>query len=418
MRNKLFIFEKKYLFILAMFVLMFLMYQTSAFAKDKDVAFTLEKDYEECVFTVTTTSESNFTVTIIAPDGTEYLCESVGSSTYVATVQNAQSGEWTAKVTGEDKIGKVKVSVTADNEATTEVTENIKVGKDIAGLNVYTKDNKVVATWTDTTIPSVSMTITDMSTNEVIDQTQTQDATVQELEIECPANTQYILASIVPTASISVDNSEITFAFDMNKVFDADIVFPSSEYTNEDSITATVTLGDTYGIYIEDNDIEVAKKSACEPGEYSIDIPLTDENENKIVVYFIDGTGCMKGFKFTAIKDMSAPTLTFDAAYDGATSDNETYTISGWTTGCDTLTINSKEVEMAQDGSFSYDLTLSSGANAIEVVAKDKAGNETIGSFTITYSPSAGSTGLFLIGAVVIIIILLVSKKRKKTAQL
>ena len=62
---------------------------------------------------------------------------------------------------------------------------------------------------------------------------------------------------------------------------------------------------------------------------------------------------------------------------DGITTEKEKVIVTGKTDSGSKLTINSTEVEVSENGTFSYEATLISGVNQIEINASDEIGNTT-----------------------------------------
>ncbi|HZV82967.1 MAG TPA: hypothetical protein VFF53_12445, partial [Geobacteraceae bacterium] len=90
--------------------------------------------------------------------------------------------------------------------------------------------------------------------------------------------------------------------------------------------------------------------------------------------------------------DTTKPTLTISALADGSFTNKTTLNISGSATdsgGLQTVSVNGQVIVVNADGSFTYALPLVSGANAVTVVATDKAGNQQVDSRTITFDPMA-----------------------------
>lgn len=75
--------------------------------------------------------------------------------------------------------------------------------------------------------------------------------------------------------------------------------------------------------------------------------------------------------------DRVPPVLTMSQNYDGMSSENTTFTISGTVMDYDTVTINGVTITVEPTGLFTQELTLVRGANTIEVIAADKLGNQT-----------------------------------------
>ena len=90
--------------------------------------------------------------------------------------------------------------------------------------------------------------------------------------------------------------------------------------------------------------------------------------------------------------DTTKPTLTISALANGSYTNKGTLNISGNasdTGGIKSVTVNDQAVTVNPDGSFSYALTLTAGANTITTIATDNAGNQQVDTRTVTYDPNA-----------------------------
>lgn len=83
------------------------------------------------------------------------------------------------------------------------------------------------------------------------------------------------------------------------------------------------------------------------------------------------------------------PSLIIEYPTDGASlsGGNTALNIKGKTDSGNTITINDYTAIIKNDGSFTYDLTLTNGENKIKVISTDKAGNKTEKEVKVNYSP-------------------------------
>src|SRR5699024_12260492 len=83
--------------------------------------------------------------------------------------------------------------------------------------------------------------------------------------------------------------------------------------------------------------------------------------------------------------DTEAPDLSIDSHKDGDKTNRETATIEGSVDDdhLDSVEVNGQEAEVADDGSYSKRILLDEGENTIEIVATDKAGNQSSEEITI-----------------------------------
>ncbi|MBT0894376.1 hypothetical protein KI811_11210, partial [Geobacter hydrogenophilus] len=108
-----------------------------------------------------------------------------------------------------------------------------------------------------------------------------------------------------------------------------------------------------------------------------------------------DATGNVSLSKSASVSITVAPanlTLTISALANGSYTNKGTLNISGTATdaaGIKSITVNGQAVTVNPDGSFSYALSLKSGANTVTVIATDNAGTQKTDTRTITYDPTA-----------------------------
>jgi Glucodextranase, domain B len=94
----------------------------------------------------------------------------------------------------------------------------------------------------------------------------------------------------------------------------------------------------------------------------------------------------------TTTTDTTPPTLTISSLANGAFTNKVTLNVTGNASdasGIKSVTVNDQVVTVNPDGSFSYALTLTVGANTITTIATDNAGNQQVDTRTVTYDPNA-----------------------------
>ncbi|MDX6413309.1 MAG: hypothetical protein QOH23_719 [Gaiellaceae bacterium] len=108
------------------------------------------------------------------------------------------------------------------------------------------------------------------------------------------------------------------------------------------------------------------------------------------------------GFSLSAVHALAAdaengtrPTLAITAPTDGSSSAVPTVTVTGTagdTGGTPSLLVGGQATNVASDGTWSRQVTLSAGANTITAQATDADGNSTSRSVNVTYSPPAAGS--------------------------
>ena len=119
-------------------------------------------------------------------------------------------------------------------------------------------------------------------------------------------------------------------------------------------------------------------------GTGSVNITLGDD-WNTLVVSYTDPQGIHWALERNVYVDRVPPVLTMSRHYDGMTAQDTKLSVGGTVTDFYSVTVNGQAVTVEDGGLFSYELSLTTGANTLEVVAADKLGNETRYSAVIYY---------------------------------
>lgn len=401
-------------FLLANMLLLFafLFFSPSAYlAATKSIALDIEKSYSKCTFKAVFEEAGDYEITLVSPRGEEYTFSPIDNQTYSCVVKNVKEGTWNVQISEDSlsEIGKVSVSVSAAKKEDGDIKDDIVVGKDIVGLNIYLKNNNVIAEWTDENCGSVSFRITNLDTSELI-----ANEKISEKSFKCtiPESVKNISVEVTPSSSNGINGATATYTLHKSSV-DATVSYPDLYYVNSDEITATVDMNESYGIHIEANEEIVMKEDALDSGSYSFTIPLEKEGENLVQLFLVDADGNMSSFDKIFVKDIIAPNLTLAAEYDGKEVEEESTIIEGNVTGFNTFTINDENISVASDGYFSYECLLHQGNNLITLVATDEAGNEAIYNINIFVPEKQTNIPSFILPVLAVIIMIFVFKKDK-----
>lgn len=133
-------------------------------------------------------------------------------------------------------------------------------------------------------------------------------------------------------------------------------------------------------------------------GDIRVRLTLPD-GRHDLVIVAVDSVGNRTERAVTLVVDTRPPVLTMDPP---SSVSSPTLVLTGSAidavSGLASLTINGEPVIPFLDGSFSETLALVKGANTILVEAKDKAGNSTSQTFTVTYrSPSSAPSSTYVV---------------------
>lgn len=390
-------------------------------AAEKELNVELDKDYVSCDFSLCFENEGDYQAVLIDPNGNTHQYIELDDKKMVCTMEKTPQGAYVTHITNssESDIGKVTLTVSTTNTQTTDIVDNnIKVGRDISGLKMYFKDNTFIASWTDETCGAVNVKVINLDTLETIKNEKVND---REFECEIPEDIKQIAVNIVPSSSSSIKGAELNYNFDVYNNPDAVVTFPDIEKTNQDKITVKVSMGDTYGIYVEDNEECVLTNDLMVKGSYDIEVPLQNDGKNDLMFYIVDKEGNMRSTFKSIYKDTVAPTLSLTEEYDGIKVDTQQYTISGTVSNYNTLTVNGEEITPATDGYFESVLNLHWGENKIHISAADDAGNETVYDINLIAEEPKTAINIkdvFVIAGIIIILIVgRFFKGRKKSVN-
>ena len=342
----------------------------------KRVTVPVPKEYKTCLFKVTCENEGDYSVTILSPKGKEFKASQNTKFLSTCTIEKVMAGDWIVRVISNTgtPIGKVKVDIQAVTSST-QVIDEVPIAKDINGLEIYFKDDSIVAEWKDMSVGAVHASVYNTKNQMLLADEKIPDGT-NYFEAELPADVEQVTISLVPTASEEFDEAETIRTYLVNNNPNATVKFPTERFTNQDHISITAELNDSYGIEIYNNENlqqEIPAKSA---GEYSYEVSLTG-GSNIVKVYIVDADGNKRSFQTEVIKDTTPPTLVLSESYTDVTTEDDTLTITGNVRDCESVSVDGYDVEVRENGDFTYDVPLFAGQNGIDVIAKDQAGNET-----------------------------------------
>ncbi len=101
-------------------------------------------------------------------------------------------------------------------------------------------------------------------------------------------------------------------------------------------------------------------------------LSLLSEGSHAVRIDFSDIAGNAVSYIWSFIVDTGAPYLSVDMPQVTSAS---TVTITGTTESTATLVIDGNSVDVSSDGTFTYDITITSGQTMVDVIATDLAGN-------------------------------------------
>ncbi|HKN67441.1 MAG TPA: Ig-like domain-containing protein [Gemmatimonadaceae bacterium] len=121
-------------------------------------------------------------------------------------------------------------------------------------------------------------------------------------------------------------------------------------------------------------------------GAFAVDVPISTEGSNPILVRATDEAGNSAAPTRGVILDTHAPVIAVTSPADGAIVPSSPVTVTGTVTDqtATTLTVNGTPTPLGTGGSFSASVAVVSGANTITLVATDAAINSATDTRTVT----------------------------------
>lgn len=178
---------------------------------------------------------------------------------------------------------------------------------------------------------------------------------------------------------------------DEQAITEPEITSPDdNSYTNDEDITVEGEADKGSTVTILNDEKEVTTTEVHDDGSFSAPITLEDGENVLTAVASVESGTSEQSSPVTVTLDQDSPEVTIDSPEDGAETDMD-ITVEGTATDdyLAAVEVNGESAEVADDGSFSHDLSLDEGENDISVTAIDKAGNESTEQITV-YAESEG----------------------------
>jgi hypothetical protein len=166
---------------------------------------------------------------------------------------------------------------------------------------------------------------------------------------------------------------------------------PQATYSGQIKVEGYAQPGSRVTLFVNENEIEslVSNKD----GQYTFDQVSLKKGENQIYVVAKDseGTESKPSNTATVVFDDQPPKLTIENPKDNQIikedkKGNTFVMVKGSVSERATVTVNGQQAIINQDNEFEHRLNLSKeGENIIKIIARDRAGNETVVEKTIIY---------------------------------
>src|SRR5882762_3660029 len=128
-------------------------------------------------------------------------------------------------------------------------------------------------------------------------------------------------------------------------------------------------------------------------GAFSAAVALKD-GANSIGVALIADRDVVASSSYTVVLDRTPPTMTVTQPAPGSTVDSKNIVLAGTTEPGSTITIDGRIVAVTPEGAFTDSFSATPGSVQINVVARDRAGNETTRKLTVVAQQVTQATGV------------------------
>ena len=280
----------------------------------KTIQVPINKNYLSAKFSMTFDYYDDYVVVVKSPKGKEYKGTIASDKVVECVVDDPEIGQWEVvisrpvieepeegvpddadeSVLEEREISPVKVKFEGSTENLVDVSKEITVATDIAGLKMYFKDDNFVAEWTDTTCGNVNIEVINAKNLQKID-----SQIVKGNSYTCPldSNVEEIMVKIVPAVSANVSGAENTFTYKFDNHPDAVVTYEELTITNHDCIKVFCELNDKYAVKILVNGKQVEYTQMLSKGTYEYEAPI-DVGTNEIITYIVDKDGNMRSTSY------------------------------------------------------------------------------------------------------------------------
>lgn len=371
----------------------------------KNLSIPFQKDYKVANFTFTFEDEQYHHITITAPDGASVSKDS-DQKVVEVSVYDIVSGTYAIEIRAAEPIT-VAATVEGVTGTVKEVGEvNISVTSVISGLKKYYIDGDLCLEWDDTGLGSMNVKVTNPATMQVI-ASDTIDGTFYRTPID--SKVENVEIYIVPSSEARLYGAGITYTIPVIREIAGSVEVPNYTLTNIETVKFNASVQKDMRIKVTENGDTVLDTEYA-AGDYEIEVPINGINNDFVVTLIELDTNNQATYSFNIIKDMVAPTLSFDKTYDNLITNEETLVVSGQMKSGDILYINNYTVPCDDAGRFTYEIPLVIGENTVAVCAADNAGNEFPVVFKVTRREVKESNPLIFlcIGSVVVFFILFV----------
>ncbi|HET8570117.1 MAG TPA: hypothetical protein VFM93_14150 [Candidatus Limnocylindria bacterium] len=159
----------------------------------------------------------------------------------------------------------------------------------------------------------------------------------------------------------------------------------------------TFALGEARKVEIALNGKVIAVTAPDPQGRFAQQLTLVDGN-NEVSIALLDGSTVVATTASSVVVDKTPPPLSLVRPAAGAVLTGTTVVVEGKSEADARITVNERVVAATPDGTFSESFTAQAGTQTITVIARDRAGNETKETLTVTVreAPVTATGGIAL----------------------
>lgn len=363
-------------------ILLSLSISINTHAAEKTIVAPIAEDYESASFNIIFSTPGEYSVKLYSPDGNEFTGEMINDKKAVINIDSKIiTGDWNVVIDNPEveDIGKVTLEIKANIEEAKDIDSNIKVAKDITGLNMHFTDDHFIVKWSDDSIGNINVSVKNTSTQEIIKEGRTKNDE-RSFDVIIPENVNKITVSITPSTSLGIDGATKTYTLDVIRSSESKVIFPDTKKVNTDTVSVqTESPNNTYyKVIVNDENIDTSEPMS---GSNELSIPLK-EGFNNVTIFAVDEKENEFSSTWSVEKDTVAPNLSLKGNYDDIQTYDAKIVIEGNVSDFKEFFVNNKAYVPEKNGNFAIEYALLDGTNNINISAVDDAGN------TATYKAS------------------------------
>jgi len=171
------------------------------------------------------------------------------------------------------------------------------------------------------------------------------------------------------------------------------------DFTKDPALTLTGHVANVGGggrtVEVALNTVLAATLTPNDTGSFTTPLTLRD-GPNAIALTLLSGTDVIATTSYTVVLDRQPPTLTVTSPKSGEVITGSNVVVTGKAEAGATIVVNDRTIVPAPDGSFTESFPYAPGDLQMTVVARDRAGNETVVRTPVTLRAATTNASLVL----------------------